>query len=109
MMLGPQSYVPCLHWRAAEYQALLRLSDVAKERVKPLIVVPKPEYDFEKKRMKKSVPEQIEPFAKQFKLKWGDQPAWIDTHPEIASVLLPDGKLPLGSVFDALAALGSAA
>lgn len=109
MMLGPQSYVPCLHWRAAEYQALMRLSDVAKERVKPLIVVPKPEYDFEKKRMKKSVPEQVEPFAKQFKLKWGDRPAWIDTHPEIAAVMLPDGKLPLGCVFDALAALGSAA
>ena len=109
MKLKPDTYVPSLRWRQAEYQALMRLSDDAKDRVVPLIVIPKPEYDFEKRRMKKTVPEQVEPFAKQFKLKWGSRPAWIDVHPEIVSTRMGDGKLPLGHVFDALYEIGSAA
>jgi hypothetical protein len=109
VILKPDSYVPSLRWRQAEYQALMRLRDDAKDRVLPLIVVPKPEYDFEKKRMKKTVEEQVQPFAAQLKLKWGTRPAWIDIHPEIVSTRMADGKLPLGHVFDTLHELGSAA
>lgn len=109
MRLMPDTYVPSLTWRLAEYQALMRLRDAAKDRVVPLIVIPKPEYDFDKKRMKRTVPEQVEPFADQFKLKWGSRPAWIDIHPVIVSTRMDDGKLPLEHVFDALHAVGSAA
>jgi T4 beta protein len=108
MMLGPDSYVPSLHWRQAEYQALLRLRDDAKDRVVPFIIVPKPEFDFEKNEMRKTVQEQVQPFPRQFKLKWGMRPAWIDFHKEIDATRMQDGKLPIGHVFDALHEIGSA-
>ncbi|HEY7548659.1 MAG TPA: beta family protein [Hyphomicrobiaceae bacterium] len=109
MMLSLDSYVPSLRWRQAEYQALLRLREVAKDRVVPFIVIPKPEYDFEKQEMKKTVQAQVEPFAKQFKQKWGLRPAWIDMHPDIELSRMRSGKLPVAHVFDALREIGSAA
>jgi T4 beta protein len=33
-------YVPAVRWRTGEYQALLRLSDAAKDRIVPLITIP---------------------------------------------------------------------
>ena len=109
MILKPDTYIPSLQWRQAEYQALLRLRDDAKERVVPFIVVPKPEWDFEKKKLKKTVQEQVEPFAEQLKAKWGLRPAWIDIHPEIELSAMEDGKLPIAHVFDALQKFGSGA
>ena len=40
-------YVPCLRWRQAEYQALLALSDKAKDSLVPLITISDLEFDFE--------------------------------------------------------------
>lgn len=106
-MLKLDSYVPSLRWRLAEYQALMRLRNEAKDRVVPFIVIPKPEYDFEKKRMKKTVQEQVEPFAKQFKKKWQMRPAWIDVQAEIETTRLSDGVLPIAYIFDELRTLSS--
>lgn len=35
MIVTPDIYVPALNWRMGEYQALLRLSEAAKARLKP--------------------------------------------------------------------------
>lgn len=47
MVIWPSAYVPSLRWRLGEYQALSRLSEGAKERIVPFIVVPEIEFDFE--------------------------------------------------------------
>lgn len=109
MNLGAQSYVPSLRWRLAEKQALFRLADAAKTRVVPFITVTKPEFNFEKGQMARTVEEQVAPFAKEFKVKWGMRPAWIDIQPDVECELLSDGKLPILHVFDKLQTMGSAA
>ena len=108
-MLKPDTYVPSLRWRLAEKQALFRLSTTAKDRVVPFVTVTKPEYNFEKGRMARTVQEQVEPFAREFNNKWGSRPAWVDFQRDIESELLADGKLPVVHVFDKLHDLGSGA
>lgn len=107
MNLSPDAYVPSLRWRLGEYQALTRLTDAAKARVFPFIVVPEIEFDFEKWEPKKSLHEHVEPFAGRYKAKWNTRPAWIDVHPKIQAGIMDDGKLPIEHVFDALRSLGS--
>jgi hypothetical protein len=70
-------------WRQGEYQALLRLPDIAKGKVAPIITVPPVEFDFEEWRPKKTVDEHIKPFAKRFREKWKDRFAWVGVHPEL--------------------------
>ena len=93
MKIGPDTYVPSLRWRMGEYQALSRLSDEAKARVVPFIVVPEIEFDFEEWAPKKTVQEHVEPFAKRFKQKWGMRPAWIDVHPKINTEIMDDCRV----------------
>jgi hypothetical protein len=107
MNLSPDTYIPSLRWRVGEYQALSRLSDAAKARVVPFIVVPEIEFDFEKWKPAKTLQEHVEPFSDRFKKKWGMRPAWIDVHPKIHMGIMDDGKLPIAHVFDALRILGN--
>jgi hypothetical protein len=107
--LERDNYVPSLRWRRAEYQALTRLEEHAKALVVPFITVTKPEYDHEQKTMKRTVREHVEPFAQQYKKKWGNRGAWIDFHPEIELEPMSGGKVPVAHVFDQLRELGSAA
>ena len=102
MKIKPDTYIPSVRWRMGEYQALSRLSDVAKERVVPFIVVPEIEFDFDEWAPKKTMQEHVEPFAKRYKQKWGNWPAWIDVHPNVQSELMDDGRLPIAYVFDEL-------
>lgn len=53
MSTVPELYVPALKWRQGEYQALLRLKDKAKTRIKPFIMIPALEFDFEDNSPKK--------------------------------------------------------
>ncbi|WP_456726491.1 beta family protein [Bradyrhizobium sp. USDA 3397] len=85
-----------------EYQALSRLSDAAKDRVVPFIVIPEIEFDFDDWAPKKSMQEHLEPFPKRYKQKWGDRPAWIDVHPVVQTELMGDGSLPIAYVFEKL-------
>ncbi len=107
MKIAPDTYVPSLRWRQGEYQALLRLSDKAKSRVVPFIVIPEIEFDFDAGVLKKNVQDHVEPFPKRFKDKWGVWPAWIDVHPKIHTQLMDNGKLPIAHVFDELRSLGN--
>jgi hypothetical protein len=102
MKLTPDTYVPSLRWRMGEYQALFRLTDAAKARVVPFIVIPEIEYDFEEERPKHTLQEHVESFPRRYKAKWGGRPAWIDVHPKINTLKMDGGKLPIAWVFDEL-------
>lgn len=107
MKLKPGDYIPSLRWRQGEYQALFTLSDAAKNRVVPFIVIPELEFDFEEWAPKKTVQDHVEPFTKRFKSKWGMRPAWIDVHPKVQALPMASGKFPIAHVFDELHTLGS--
>lgn len=107
MKLASHTYVPSLRWRMGEYQALYRLSDDAKERIVPFIVVPEIEFDFEEWAPKKTLQGHVASFPKRFKDKWGMRPAWIDVHSKIQSQIMDDGKLPIAYVFDELRKVGN--
>lgn len=109
MNLAWDTYVPSLRWRMGEYQALWSLSDAAKARVVPFIVIPEIEFDFEEWAPKKSVHEHVHPFALRFQKKWGMREAWIDVHPKIHALKMDDGRLPIMYIFDELRKLGSTA
>jgi hypothetical protein len=102
MILSEDIYVPTLRWRQGEYQALLRLSPAAKDRIVPYITIPEVEFDFETRQPKKSVHEHVHPFVARFKAKWGRRPAWIGVHPGIISEQMNDGRDIFAYVFDGL-------
>ncbi len=106
MNLSEEIYVPALRWRQGEYQALLRLSAAAKERIVPLITIPPVEYDFEEQRPKRSIHEHVHPFVTRFEKKWGKRPAWIALDPKILGGRMNDGSHPLDYVFNGLRAKG---
>jgi len=95
-------YVPALRWRMAEYQALMRLTAEAKERVVPYITIPEREFDFDSWQPKKTIHEHVHPFVARYEKKWGDRPAWIGIHPSIVGGVMNDGRDILTYVFDGL-------
>ncbi|MEO9960680.1 MAG: beta family protein [Nisaea sp.] len=102
MILTKDMYVPALRWRMAEYQALLRLSANAKERVVPFITIPELEFDFDSWKPKKTIHEHVHPFVARYKNKWGKRPAWIGLHPSIVDGAMGDGRDILTFVFAGL-------
>lgn len=102
MYLTDQTYVPALRWRMGEYQALMRLSKAAKDRVVPFITIPEIEFDFDTWEPKKSVHEHIHPFAARFKAKWHKRPAWIAVHKKIVDGSMNDGRDIYSYVFEGL-------
>lgn len=71
-------YVPCLRWKLAEYQAVLRLSPEAKDKIVPLIEIPERGYDFEKRANSKSLEEHLSPFVNRISNKWGKKACFVD-------------------------------
>lgn len=59
MILTKDMYVPALRWRMAEYQALMRLTAKAKERIAPHITIPEREFDFDSRQPKKTIHEHV--------------------------------------------------
>lgn len=102
MILTKDMYVPALRWRMAEYQALMRLTAKAKERVVPYITIPEREFDFDSREPKKTVHEHVHPFVARYEKKWGNRPAWIGVHPDIIDGVMDDGRDILTYVFDGL-------
>lgn len=99
-MIMPTDYVPLLRWRMGEYQALEKLDPGLKAGVVPLIEVLPPDYDFELRKPKKEIGEQLSPFAKQLKKRWGDGPALLDAGQLPAAMRMDDGRHPLTFLFD---------
>src|SRR5262245_59564087 len=100
-------YVPAVRWRTGEYQALLALSDSAKDQIVPLITIPGLEYDFEDGQPKKSVQAHVSPFPKRYKEKWKTRKAWLDINPDIQSSAMDDGQTVLAHVFSELRKFGA--
>jgi hypothetical protein len=102
MSTVPELYVPALKWRQGEYQALLRLKDKAKTRIKPFIMIPALEFDFEDNSPKKTPHDHIEPFARRYRDKWNTRPAWIDVDASLRATSMKSGKDIVTHVFDEL-------
>ena len=102
MGIAKHHYVPALKWRMGEYQALFRLSDAQKDAITPLIMIPPREYDFEELRMKKTIHEHIEPFAKRMLNKWGTRPAIIDIHDSLEEAIMNSGDRVYPYIFEKL-------
>ena len=102
MTIGREQYVPILKWRQGEYQALLRLDDVIKDKLVPLIVIPPVEWDFEEQKLKKNVEEHIEPFAKRLRAKWHKRPPLIHVHDSLAEQTVGAGERVMDKVFTKL-------
>lgn len=102
MNLSEDTYVPALRWRQGEWQALFRLTPAVKDRVIPLITIPRVEFNFELWKRMKSVHEHVHPFITKFDKKWGKRPAWIALDPMIAGGRMDDGAHPFDYVLDRL-------
>jgi hypothetical protein len=109
MSTVPELYVPALKWRQAEYQALLRLQDKAKTCIKPFIMIPPIEFDFEDNTPKKTPHDHIEPFARRYRDKWNTRPAWIDVDSSLHATSTKSGKDIITHVFDELRTFGAQA
>lgn len=105
--MSQNSYVPALRWRQGEYQAVLKLSDAAKDRLTPFLTIPPLEYDFEAQCPKKTVHEHVHPFAKRYQKKWKARPAWIDVDETLLGTRMNDGKNVFSYVFDGLREFGA--
>jgi hypothetical protein len=103
-----QCYTPCLRWKQGEYQAVMRLSAEARNRILPLIEVPERSYDFEQQGYSKTVDKHLLPFAVRVKSKWGIDPCFVDLMHLQEVTRLANGKHPLVSVFDELISGGCA-
>ncbi len=102
-------YVPGLRWRQGEYQALLRLSDVAKGRVVPLITLPPIEFDFEDGKPKTTVQDHVADVSEALQRQlWRARPAWIDVDPTLqASKMTMTAKRCLNSSFARFESFGA--
>lgn len=106
MEFSHKYYVPCLPWKMGEYQALFRLSDITKDRIMPLIEVPEFGYDFDSRQYKKSVDENLSPFAKRVSTKWNGRPFFLDFSYINPSDRLSSGYHPVEFIFDDLRTKG---
>ncbi|MGI9229890.1 MAG: beta family protein [Gammaproteobacteria bacterium] len=102
MILEENKYVPVLRWRQGEYQALLRLNSATKDRIMPLICVPRVEFDFETLQLKKTVHDHVHPFVKRYCEKWDTRPAWIALDKSIAADKMNDGSHVFDYIFDGI-------
>ena len=88
-------YTPVLKWKQGEYQALLRLSDDAKDKVLPLIEIPPIGWDFEKQQRAKTLDEHLEPFPRRIEVKWPKRPIFVDCGLLDPVELMATGQHPL--------------
>ena len=87
-----KSYTPILKWRQGEYQALFKLDDSIKNKIKPIFVIPPIEYDFEEQRPKKTVQEHIQTVPKRYFAKWKNRTSFIELHESLIGQHMTDGR-----------------
>ncbi len=97
-----KSYIPCLRWKMGEYQAVLQLSDNAKENITPIIEVPEIGFDFENWRPTKTIDEQLENFTKRIHDKWGQSICMVDFRLINQNERLSSGEHPINYIFNEL-------
>ena len=105
MTFKPQTYIPCLRWKQGEYQAISRLTSIARNSIMPIIEIPEQGYDFEEKQNTKTLDEHLSLFTSRVKKKWGtNSECYLDMHHIPLSEMLADGRRPADFVFDNLKA-----
>ena len=102
MILREDKYVPVLSWRQGEYMALDLLMPSVKEKIIPLILIPRIEFDFEAWKNKKTVDEHVQPFIARYKKRWDNRPAWLGLHNTIAAGRMSDGSHVFDYILDGL-------
>ena len=107
MLWSEPVYVPAMRWRQSEYQALLRLNEVVKSCIQPLITIPDVEFDFDSWQPKKTVHEHVYPFVARYKSKWDKHPAWITLHTAIEGEFMDDSRHLFDYIFTGLADYGA--
>ena len=105
-MILSNQYVPFLKWRQSEYQALFKLKKEVKDLIIPYIIMPPIEYDFEEKRLKKTIQEHIEPMPKRLKEKWGSRLALLDFHESIEQEIMDSGENVIKYLYTRALAMG---
>ena len=90
MILSEKMYVPVLHLRQSEYQALRYLKPRDKDKIMPLICIPDVELDSETWKAKKTVHDHVLPSVGRWTAKWGNRPAWLALHEKIAKGRMND-------------------
>jgi T4 beta protein len=85
-----RSYVPILLTKRGERRALEAAPAHVGEALRPLFVVPEPDWDFEKKKPKKTENEHLATLPDELILRWGSEDAFLDMN------LLSDTFLPVG-------------
>jgi hypothetical protein len=107
MNFDHRQYVPCLRWKEGEYQAVRKLPDTTKSEFIPLIEIPELGWDFEEKKVKKTVDELLSGFAlKKVYKKWGDSPCFVDLSLIPPVQRMKNGVHPIRFIFDELRWLG---
>ena len=92
--MGPfdeKFYVPILLTKRGERRALEITPASVLAKMRPLFVVPPPDWDFDNNAPKKTVAEHISTLPSELVLRWGNGDAFIDMN------VLPDNPLPVGS------------
>jgi hypothetical protein len=84
-----------------EYQALEKLENAQKDAILPLLEVLPPDYDFEQRRPKKDMDEQLRTFGDKLKRKWGTRPALLDVGQLAPATRMADGRHPMTFLLDA--------
>lgn len=96
-----EEYVPAIKWRQGEYQALFRLPEPAKSRIRPLLIVPAIEYDFEDGEPKSSPFDHAVKFVKRYRAKWKQHISFVDIDASLHAEIV-DGKSFTSYIFDEL-------
>lgn len=77
-MLKPNIYVPILKLKKGEQMALKELDKSIKNEIMPLLEIPPRDYDFEKKKFKKTVDEHLQDVGNIIQDVWGNKPVYLD-------------------------------
>ena len=101
MAIKAQDYTPAIKWRQGEYQALMRLPEAAKAKLRPLVIIPSIEYDFETGEPECSSHDHATKFIKRYTAKWKTRVALIDIDSSLHAEKVA-GKTFVAYIFDAL-------
>jgi hypothetical protein len=107
-MFQHNHYVPVLKWKMGEYQAISRLSDVAKGKITPLFEIPPVGFDFESGADRESWASHLGDFGRRLASKWQSRTCFVDLK-YIPKEIRIAGQHPVDFIFSQVRDEGSAA
>lgn len=106
--MGPfneKLYVPIMLTKRGERRALEVTPTSVLAMMRPLFVVPEPDWDYDRNRPKKTVAEHLSTLPGELVLKWGNSDAFLDMN-LLSDAFLPAGMHPLHWVAATASATG---